>query len=83
MPNWKSFVPSDFEYDWENDKLGEHGVTFEEAYQTFFNDRHIGPNKGFSDRYTLIGESNGGRKLKIIFQLKPVNVVRIITGWPI
>ena len=83
MPSWKSFVPSDFEYDWENDKLGEHGVTFKEAYETFFNDRHIGRNKRFSDRYQLIGRSNGGRKLKIIFQLKQRKAVRIITGWPI
>jgi len=27
--------------------------------------------------------SNGGKRLKVIFQLKPDNVVRIITGWPL
>jgi hypothetical protein len=31
----------------------------------------------------LIGRTWAGRHLKIIFQLKPGNVVRIITGWPI
>jgi uncharacterized DUF497 family protein len=33
------------------------------------------------DRYQLIGKTIGGRRLKIIFQLKSNNVVRIITGW--
>jgi hypothetical protein len=27
--------------------------------------------------------SLGGRSLKIIFQLKPGNIVRIITGWDV
>jgi hypothetical protein len=31
----------------------------------------------------LIGTSIGGRRLKIIFQLKPHGIVRIITGWPL
>jgi hypothetical protein len=31
----------------------------------------------------LIGGTFGGRRLKIIFQLKPNKVVRIITGWPL
>jgi hypothetical protein len=31
----------------------------------------------------LIGRSIGGKRLKIIFQLKPHDVVRIITGWPV
>jgi len=38
-------------------------------------------NKSFRDRYQLIGRTVGGRQLKIIFQLKPGSVVRIITGW--
>ena len=40
-------------------------------------------NKGFKDRWQLIGRTDGGRKLKIIFQLKQGNIVRIITGWQI
>jgi len=31
----------------------------------------------------LIGTTYGGRTLKIIFQLKPNNIVRLITEWPI
>lgn len=40
-------------------------------------------NKSYKDRYQLIGKTFSGRRLKIICQLKPGNVVRIITGWQI
>ena len=36
-----------------------------------------------TNRYQLIGETIGGRRLKIIFQLKLGNIVRLITGWEI
>jgi uncharacterized DUF497 family protein len=35
------------------------------------------------DRFQLYGRTFGGRPLIIVFQLKPGNIVRIITGWPI
>lgn len=83
MVKWDGFTPSDFEYDFENDKLAVHRVTFEEAVECFFSDFQVRRNKKYKDRYQLIGETLGGRKLKIIFQLTPSNVVRIITGWPL
>ena len=81
MVNWHRFTPSDFEYDFERDKLAAHRITFEEAVECFFSDFEVRRNKSFHDRYQLIGRTMGGRDLKIIFQLKPNNVVRIITGW--
>jgi uncharacterized DUF497 family protein len=81
MVNWARFTPADFEYDFDRDKLSAHRVTFEEAVECFFSDFEVRRNKSFSDRYQLIGRTGGGRRLKIIFQLKPDNVVRIITGW--
>lgn len=83
MVNWRSFTPSDFEYDFEKDKLAAHRVTFEEAVECFFSDFEVRRNKSYRDRYQLLGQTIGGRKLKIIFQLKAGNVVRIITGWEI
>ena len=83
MVRWSSFTPANFEYDFEIDKLAAHHVTFEEAVECFFSDFEIRRNKKFKDRYQLIGATIGGRKLKLIFQLKPDNVVRIVTGWPI
>jgi uncharacterized DUF497 family protein len=79
--DWSKFEPTDFEYDFENDELFAHRITFKEAVECFYNDFEIRRNKSFKDRYQLIGASFGGRKLKIIFQLKPDNIVRIITGW--
>jgi uncharacterized DUF497 family protein len=35
---WNEFEPADFEYDFERDKLAAHGVSFEEAVETFFSD---------------------------------------------
>jgi uncharacterized DUF497 family protein len=81
--NWRGFTPSNFEYDFDADKLREHSVTFEEAVECFFADFEIRRNKKFRDRYQLIGRTFGGRKLKIIFQLRSSGVVRIITGWPL
>lgn len=81
--DWSKFEPADFEYDFEQDELFAHHIALGEAIQCFYNDFQIRRNKSFQDRYQLIGETFGGRKLKIIFQLKPNQIVRIITGWDI
>ena len=83
MVNWHRFEPSNFEYDFEKDKLSAHQVTFQEAVECFFSQYEVRRNKRYRDRYQLIGRTLCGRKLKIIFQVKPKSVVRIITGWPI
>ncbi len=79
--DWSKFEPTDFEYDFESDELFAHSITFKEAVECFYNDFEIRRNKSFKDRYQLIGETFGGSRLKIIFQLKPNRVARIITGW--
>jgi uncharacterized DUF497 family protein len=81
MVNWRQFTPTAFEYDFEKDKLAAHRITFEEAVECFFSDFEVRRNKSFRDRFQLIGRTIGGRRLKIIFQVKPGNVVRVITGW--
>jgi uncharacterized DUF497 family protein len=83
LADWHRFTPSNFEYDFEHDKLSAHRVTFNEAIECFFSDFEVRRNKKFRDRYQLIGKTLGGRGLKIIFQLKPDSVVRNITGWPL
>lgn len=83
MVNWQHFSPSDFEYDFDQDKLAAHKVTFNEAMECFLSSFEVRRNKRFTDRYQLIGTTVGGRRLKVIFQLKPGNVVRIVTGWPV
>ena len=81
MVRWSTFTPSNFEYNFEDDKLAARRVTFEEAVECFFSDFEIRKNKNFADRFQLVGVTLSGRKLKIIFQLKANNIVRIITGW--
>jgi uncharacterized DUF497 family protein len=81
--NWHSFIPIDFEYDFERDELAAHHITFEEVVECFFSNFEVRRNKSYRDRYQLFGTTMGGRRLKIIFQLKPGKIVRIITGWPI
>jgi uncharacterized DUF497 family protein len=83
MVDWRRFIPTDFEYDFERDKLAAHRVTFDEAVECFFSDFQVRRNKFYRDRYQLTGRTLGGRRLKIIFQLKPADVVRIITGWQV
>jgi uncharacterized DUF497 family protein len=81
--DWSKFRPGDFEYDFERDELADHGVTYEEAVECFFSEFEVRRNKRYRDRYQLVGCTVGGRTLKIIFQLKPQMIVRVITGWPI
>jgi uncharacterized DUF497 family protein len=59
--NWRRFTPSNFEYDFERDKLREHGATFDEAVECFFSDFEIRRNKAYRDRYQLISRTFGGR----------------------
>jgi uncharacterized DUF497 family protein len=80
LANWHRFTPSDFEYDFDRDELAAHHVTFDEAVECFFCDFEVRRNRSYRDRYQLLGTTIGGRHLKIIFQLKPQNVVRIVTG---
>lgn len=83
MVNWQRFTPADFEYDFERDELAAHHVSFGESVECFFADFEVRRNKSYRDRYQLLGRIIGGRSLKIIFQLKPGNTVRIITGWDV
>jgi uncharacterized DUF497 family protein len=53
MVNWHRFTPSDFEYDFEQDKLAVHGVTFNEAVECFVWNFEVRRNKKFKDRYQL------------------------------
>ena len=79
--DWSKFEPTDFEYNFEKDKLSFHHITFKEAVECFYSEFEIRRKKSFTDHFQLIGETFGGRKLKRIFQLKPNRIVRIITGW--
>jgi hypothetical protein len=45
--DWRSFTPSNFEYDFECDKLSAHRVTFEEAVECSFPISRFGETRDF------------------------------------
>lgn len=83
MPKWNEFTPEEVEYDFDGDKLHAHSVTIEEACQCFFNRFEIRKNKKYKDRFKLLGYTDSGRHLCVIFHLKSKKTVRIITGWEV
>ena len=81
MVKWHNFEP-EFDLDeFIEEKLARHNISYEEAVQCFENPFVVKRNKSYSDRYKLIGHTDSGRALLIIFQLKLGDIVRIITGW--
>jgi hypothetical protein len=61
--NWNSFTPSDFEYDFEQDKLATRHVDLEEAIECFFQISRSGGTKNIaidinSSVEPLLGESS-------------------------
>ncbi|MCB0341852.1 MAG: BrnT family toxin [Bdellovibrionales bacterium] len=71
---------------WDDDNefhLSEHGVRFWEAEEVFFNPYVITPNKKKHgpNRYRIDGKTNGGRRLRLIFEDLGSSTARIITGW--
>lgn len=81
MVKWDKFEPTDFEYDFDHDELAAHRITFEESVQVFDNEYRVLRNKSYGDRFQIVGVTDGGRRLKLIVQIKAGDVVRIITGW--
>ena len=80
--DWNRILFKDFEDDDDiRDKLHQHRLEFEEVIQCFYNQFQVRRNKKFKDRFQLVGKTDAGRRLKVIFQLKLGNIVRIITGW--
>jgi uncharacterized DUF497 family protein len=82
-PNWDR-------YDWddENKKNGnvqhlrDHGIEPEEAEECFFhNFTFMLDERRFDDVYLLDGNTDRGRRLRLVFQDKGNGLVRVITGW--
>ena len=72
---------SDFEWDEGNAlhlELG-HGITTDEAEEVFLNRPLF--RKTRKGHYAVFGFTGAGRYLVVIFEVKPKNIVRIITGW--
>jgi uncharacterized DUF497 family protein len=68
-----------FEWDEANETrlLDLHGVTAAEAEQCFFNPKD---ERSHRDGYLLMGRTDAGRHLLLVFIKKPANVMRIYSG---
>lgn len=71
---------------WDEDNEGHlslHGIRPEEAEEVFFNRYIITPNKKIHGpkRYRIDGRTDGGRKLRLIFEDLGASIARIFTGW--
>ena len=82
-PHWDRF-----EWDDENKKNGnvqhlrDHGIEREEAEECFFRDYIFAVDgRRFDDVYLLDGNTDRGRRLRLVFQDKGNGLVRIFTGW--
>lgn len=92
------FRSIDFEWDEHNlDEIAAHQVGFEEAEQCFFNRHQVYRNKKKPGRsyetFKLVGRTDAGRSLLVIFFVKektpvrslggPRALIRVITAWEI
>lgn len=78
-----------FEWDEYNEaEICEHHVTCFELEECFENPYRAAPHskaksepEKYGDRYRIMGQTNGGRKLFIIIQYKGGNMIRPITAF--
>ena len=73
-----------FIWDKDNEEhLGMHHISPEEAEEIFFNRYVITPNrkKHGPRRYRIDGRTNSGRSLRLISKDLGASMARIITGW--
>lgn len=82
-PHWDRF-----EWDDEDKKSGnvqhlrDHGIEPEEAEECFLHDYIFAVDeRRFDDVYLLDGNTDRGRRLRLVFQDKGNGLVRIFTGW--
>ena len=82
-PHWDRF-----EWDNENKKNGnvqhlrDHGIEPEESEECFFHDFIFAlDERRFDDVYLLDGNTDRGRRLRLVFQDRGNGLARVITGW--
>lgn len=83
MVYWQGFDPTRFEYEFAEDELAGHGVTIDEAVEVIWNGFEVRRNKRHKGGYQLIGQTDGGRTLKLIVYEKRKGLIRVVTGWDV
>lgn len=83
QPHWNIFEWDDPDKKNGNvQHLRDHGIEPDEAEECF---RHkffyARDERRFDDVYVLDGRTNHGRRLRLVFQDKGNEIVRVFTGW--
>lgn len=81
MVNWTRFDPSDFELEFNEEKLAAHHVTVSEAAEVLWNGFRPLRDKNHDDRFLLLGRADNGRPLLLVVVVLEKRRLRIITGW--
>jgi uncharacterized DUF497 family protein len=67
------------------EKLGRRGISVDEALQFLWNEPRIRPNHRApfgTDRYHLLGHTNGGRRLMLVIEATADPTTwEVVTGW--
>jgi hypothetical protein len=81
--NWNKFELADFEVSFNEEKLAAHGIERFEVLEVLRNGFVPVRNKGYADRYRLLGRTDSGRPLELVVVVVNRNTLRFITGWPL
>lgn len=85
MVDWHRFDPTEWDIEYDVDKLAFHQVGEWEAAEVIWNGFVVRPNAGKHgpNRYQFLGRTDAGRPLKPIVHVSGERTMRVITGWRI
>ncbi|MEA2164731.1 MAG: hypothetical protein QOK37_2858 [Thermoanaerobaculia bacterium] len=83
MVDWHRFRPTEWDIEYDTEKLEAHGIVELEAAEVIWNNFLARPNKKAHgpNRYELLGRTDAGRILKLIIHVSGERSMRVITGW--
>jgi uncharacterized DUF497 family protein len=82
---WQHFEASEWDIEYDAEKLASHSVSDWEAEEVIFNGFVAQPNKKVHgpNRYQLAGRTDGGRALLLIVHVYGERQMRVLNGWPV
>ena len=83
MVYWQKFDPQEFEFEFDEQELAAHQISIDEALEVIWNGFDVRRNKRYHRSYQTVGQTDGGRTLKLIVNEKRQNLIRVITGWDV
>ena len=66
MVHWTRFDPSEFELEFNESKLAAHDISVDEAAEVLWSGFHPLRDKGYADRYRLLGRTDTGRPVELV-----------------